>query len=109
MPFLRRPVGPRRNPPVKPPPFLPIAPTLLPTSLILAPPRTKLPPRPVRGDHPRGTFLTVPTVGPLPPVVVTGPTLGPPPIARRRSPFSPVPNTGLPIGRPLRAPPRRRF
>lgn len=114
MPMRRRPVGPHRprgNPPMPPPfarpsPHPPIPPTVLTVSFAPVPPPTKLPPRPI-GNHPGGTILTIPTVGPLPSLPQANPTIFPPPIAPpvrggRRPLVSPVMNTGFPIGRPPR-------
>jgi hypothetical protein len=112
MPFRRRPVRPLRPPaPVNHSPASPLAPTVLPTSFIPVTGPPKLPPRPFRGDHPLGTLLTVPTVGPLPPLSETiVPAVVPPP--RRPALAVPPrrPNVGAPFipGMPLaRAPPGR--
>jgi len=120
MPYLRRPIRPPRNLPPVPVNHSPsgiLAPTILPNTIVPVTTPLKLPPRPIRG-HPLGTMLTVPTVGPLPPLaetivptIVNDPTVLPPrPVVPRRAPPPGMfrrPNAGVPFipGMPLvRAP-----
>lgn len=108
MPFVRRPVNPRFPYGNLPAPFpgnrpnYPIGTTVLPNSLIPATIPTKIPMRHM-GNHPAGTFLTVPTIGPLPPVQPSDPTILPSPMAFRhpamvpRFPYGPMLNPGVRI------------
>lgn len=118
MPVVRRPVNPRQYhgnqlaPLPRNRPVAHIATTILPTSLVPATIPTKIPFRPF-GNHPAGTFLTVPTVGPLPPdptvqpmgprrpVAFPSPAMArrlPPPAMARRAPPGPMLNPGVPFG-----------
>ena len=124
MPVVRRPVNPRQyhgNLPAPLPRYRPgahIATTILPTSLVLATIPTKLPLRHI-GNNPAGTFLTVPTVGPLPPVKPTYSLILPPPMGphrpfvvpspamARRFPPGPMLNPGIPFGQIHRGHPGR--